>query len=223
MRDANLTMPASGLREAGKAERQRRLKEATKLVLLQRGYDQATTREISMVAGVSVGTLFVYAKDKRDLLFLVINDELDPIALKAHANIPPDGPPLSRILAFLRPWYAYFAENLAIGRCSFREITYYQHHPEDVGAEALRLRARMEAQEARICEIVRQSRSSGVLAFDEPPSLVSNVIYDIYLTDLRGWVYEPTPDVEAGLARLGMKLALVLDRMSPAQTVRRSK
>ena len=214
MSATGITSAPGGLRESGKAERQRRLKEATKQVLLQRGYDQATTREISTVAGVSVGTLFVYAKDKRDLLFLVINDELDPIATQAHAEVPRAGPPLARLLAFLRPWYAYFADNLAIGRCSFRELTYYQHHLEDVGAQALRLRARMTAQETRIGDILRQARADGALAFHEPPSLVGGVIYDIYLAELRAWVFETSPDVNAGLDRLGAKFSLLLDRLA---------
>ena len=216
MSDTGVMPSTGGLREAGKAERQRRLKEATKQVLLERGYDQATTREISLAAGVSVGTLFVYAKDKRDLLFLVINDELDPIALHAHANVPTDGPPLAKILAFLRPWYEYFAANLAIGRCSFREITYYQHHPEDVGAQALRLRARMDAQERCIVEILRRARADGVLALGEPPTFVANVVYDIYLAALRAWVYEREPKADDGLAHLGRKLALLLDRVVTA-------
>ena len=95
-----MTKPPVGLREAGKAERLRRLKEATKSILLEHGYEQATTRDISQAAGVSIGTLFVYAKDKRDLVYLVINDELDPVARHAHANVTAGGSPLDAICAF---------------------------------------------------------------------------------------------------------------------------
>jgi AcrR family transcriptional regulator len=203
-----------GLREAGKAERLRRLKEATKHVLLKHGYDQATTREISELAGVSIGTLFVYAKDKRDLLYLVINDELDPVAQHAHANAPTRGTALDKICALLRPWYEYFAANLAIGRCAFREITYYQHHPEDVDEQAVRLRARMLAQEMRICEIVREARSRGELAFVESATLVGSALYDIYQAEIRAWVYGEAPSVVHGVSRLRSKFSLLLDRMA---------
>jgi AcrR family transcriptional regulator len=206
-------MPPNGLREAGKADRQRRLKEATKQVLLQRGYEQATTREISTLAGVSVGTLFVYARDKRDLLFLVINDELDPIAEHAHATVPAVGSPLERILAFLQPWYEYFAGSLAIGRCSFREITYYLHHAEDVGTQAVRLRARMDAQRQRIADIVATARSEGVLRFSEAPGLIAEILYDIYLAEVRAWVFGPEPLAADGLQRLGTKLAVLIGRL----------
>ncbi|MFT8246213.1 TetR/AcrR family transcriptional regulator [Roseomonas sp. BN140053] len=208
--------PAAGLREAGKAERLRRLKEATRRLLLTRGYDAATTREISQLAGVSIGTLFVYARDKRDLLYLVVNDELDPVARFAHDNVPESGTALDRLGALLRPWYAYFADNLAIGRCAFREITYYQHHPEDVGEQAVRLRTRMQAQEAHLCEILRDARSRGELVFAESPVLVGSMLYDIYQAEIRAWVFGPAPCVDEGMARLRAKFALLLDRMAAA-------
>lgn len=205
-----------GLRETGKAERLRRLKEATRALLLERGYDEVTTREISRAAGVSIGTLFVYAKDKRDLLYLVVNDELDPVAEHAHAHVPGQGLPLHKLRAFITPWYEYFAENLAIGRWAFRELTYYQHHPEDSGDSALRLRTRMRAQEARFCQILGDARARGELVFDEPATLVGSTLYDIYQAEIRSWLYSQSPRAECGVDRVAAKFALLLDRMSPA-------
>lgn len=205
-----------GLRETGKADRLRRLKDATKRAMLELGYDAATTRDISRSAGVSIGTLFVYAKDKRDLLFLVVNDELDPVAHYAHANVPATGDPLDRVCALLKPWYGYFAANLAIGRWAFREITYYQHHPDDCGEPALRLRARMQAQETGLCKIVTEAAAEGSLSFTEPPALVGSVLFDIYQAEIRSWIYGATPRAAPGLAHLRSKFALVLDRMTPA-------
>ena len=213
----DMTLAAVGAREAGKADKLRRIRDATRTVLVTQGFDVATTREIARLADVSIGTLFVYAKDKRDLLYLVINDELDPVAARAHALAPSQGPPIDRICAFLRPWYEYFASNLAIGRCAFRELAYYQHHHEDVDEQATRLRARMRGQEEAICAIVRDCRESGRLAFTEPAALVGSVLYDIYQVEIRAWVYADAPTVAAGLARLRAKLGVVTTRMAPAR------
>jgi len=56
-----------GVRERNKAERRRRIKEAALAAFTEKGYDRATTREIAKLAGVAQGTLFLYARDKRDL------------------------------------------------------------------------------------------------------------------------------------------------------------
>ena len=135
----------AGLRELGKSEKQRRIKEAAKAVFSDVGYDAATTREIARRAHVSIGTLFVYAKDKRDLLFLVINDELNPVADLARRDLPDDKPALDRLCALARPWYRYFADNLTLGRYAFREMTFYEPHSQDFGEQCARYRERMHA------------------------------------------------------------------------------
>ena len=85
----------AGLRERGKNAKQQRIKEAAKAVFSDvNNDDEATTREIARRAGVSIGTLFVYAKDKRDLLFLVFNDELYLVADAARRGLPEGRPTL---------------------------------------------------------------------------------------------------------------------------------
>jgi AcrR family transcriptional regulator len=61
------TLIEEGLRARGK--RRRRLREAAHKVFLERGYEGATTREIAARAEIAMGTLFIYATEKRDLLF----------------------------------------------------------------------------------------------------------------------------------------------------------
>ena len=66
----------AGLRERQKTERRRRIEAAARAVFREKGYEAATTREIAARAEVSIGTLFAYAADKRDLLAMVYRDEL---------------------------------------------------------------------------------------------------------------------------------------------------
>src|ERR1700719_3245717 len=80
---------ASGLRERNKLDKFRRIKEAASELFIRKGYDDTTTREIAVRAGVGLGTIFVYAENKRDLLFLIVNDELENVTLEAEASIDP--------------------------------------------------------------------------------------------------------------------------------------
>ena len=212
---------AQGLRELGKIERQRRLKEAAKEIFCRRGYDEATTREIARRAGVSIGTLFVYAKDKRDLLFLVFNDELDPVAALAHACLPETGSALERICALVRPWYDYFSANATLGQYAFREMTFYEPHSRDFGEQCARYRARMRRIETWMCEIIVEARRRGELEFNEPDAMVGNLVYVIYLAEIRKWIHEDAPTAARGVKSLRAKLAILLDRLRP--TARRVK
>ncbi|HUC51197.1 MAG TPA: TetR/AcrR family transcriptional regulator [Xanthobacteraceae bacterium] len=201
----------AGLREQGKSERQRRIKEAAKAVFGDVGYDAATTREIARRAHVSIGTIFVYARDKRDLLFLVINDELDPVAEAARRDVPGDKPVLDRLCALARPWYYYFADNLTLGRHAFREMTFYEPESEDFGEQCDRYRARMHRIESWHGEIIAQGQERGELKFKGSAAVAGNLIYKVYLAEIRTWIHGTKPDVGRGIRNLRTKFAMVLD------------
>src|SRR6185436_19385466 len=78
---------AKGKRELNKEEKLRRIRTAAIDLFTSKGYDDTTTREIAKRAKVAMGTVFVYAETKRDLLFLVINDDLEACIGRArHAR-----------------------------------------------------------------------------------------------------------------------------------------
>ena len=201
----------AGLRERGKSEKERRIRQAAKAVFSDVGYDAATTREIAHRAHVSIGTIFVYAKDKRDLLFLVINDELDPVAAHAHRELPDNKPVLDRLCALARPWYVYFAANLTLGRYAFREMTFYEPHSIDFGEQCARYRARMRRIESWHCEIIAQGKARDELKFKGNAAVAGNLIYKIYLGEVRSWIHGSKPDVGQGIRSLRTKFAIVLD------------
>jgi AcrR family transcriptional regulator len=200
-----------GLRERGKSAKQRRIKEAAKAVFSDVGYDAATTREIARRAGVSIGTLFVYAKDKRDLLFLVFNDELNPVADAARRDLPEGKPTLDTLCALARPWYRYFCDNLTLGRYAFREMTFYEPHSQDFGEQCARYRERMTRIETWLREIIEQGREGGELKFKGSAAVAGNLIYKVYLAEIRSWIQGAKPEVGKGIRSLRRKFAIVLD------------
>ncbi|MDE1571149.1 TetR/AcrR family transcriptional regulator [Aquabacter sp. P-9] len=70
---------ASGQRARNKIDKLQRIKESATQLFIEKGFDDTTTREIAVRASVGIGTLFNYANDKRDLLFLVYNRDLENI------------------------------------------------------------------------------------------------------------------------------------------------
>src|SRR5262252_7155366 len=76
-----------GQRERNKLDKLRRIKDAARELFVAKGFDDTTTREIAIRAGVGIGTIFVYAENKRDLLFLIANDELEKVTERAEAAV----------------------------------------------------------------------------------------------------------------------------------------
>src|ERR1700744_6030140 len=77
----------STLRERNKTARRNSVMAAARAVFSERGYENATTREIALRAGVAVGTVFVYARDKRDLLMTIVNDDLEAVTEESFAKL----------------------------------------------------------------------------------------------------------------------------------------
>ena len=114
----------SGLRERNKLDKFRRIKEAASELFIRKGYDDTTTREIAVRAGVGLGTIFVYAATKRDLLFLIVNDELQEVVEKAAAGVRPERPMLDNLLRIFQWHYRYFAQEPQLSRLALREMSF---------------------------------------------------------------------------------------------------
>ena len=64
------------VRHARKEEKRSRILQAARQLFDEHGFDQTTTRAIARKAGVANGTLFLYARDKVDLLLMLYIDAL---------------------------------------------------------------------------------------------------------------------------------------------------
>src|SRR6187399_18349 len=80
---------APTLRELNKADKRQRIQEAARRLFGTQGFDANSIRQIADRARVGLATLFLYAGDKRDLLFLAGNDDLEALTKIAFAKVDP--------------------------------------------------------------------------------------------------------------------------------------
>lgn len=203
--DTNVTPAQLGLRERNKLDKLRRIKEAARELFIARGFDDTTTREISERAGVGMGTVYLYADNKRDLLFLIANDELDVVADKAMSGFRPDAPVLNNLMRAFRPHYEFFGEQPALSRFKLREMMFY-----DSGQQAKRFQATRDRVIALLTDIVRAGQELGSIKRNEDAQFVGWVAFCIYQVELRRWLTSDTPDLQSGLKRLEKGLRLFL-------------
>jgi AcrR family transcriptional regulator len=199
-----------GRRELNKNEKLRRIKQAAREYFLTRDFDRATTREIAARAGVALGTLFTYATDKRDLLFLAVNDELDEIIRRAAEDNEPDAPLIDSFLAAFGLLYRYFAQHPHLARLVLREMIFYER-----GEQAKRFLASRERLVALSGRIVRQAIARGEIASDERPDFVGWLVFSLYQAEVRRWLRTGKPSLRAGLARLRRALILFTNGLKP--------
>jgi AcrR family transcriptional regulator len=205
-----------GLRARGKRERRARVREAARKVFLERGYEGATTREIAARAEVAIGTLFVYATEKRDLLFLVLNDDLDAMVDAAVRELTPQQPVVEQLLGIFQPIYKYFERNAAIGRYGIHEIFLLQvEQPEMLGPEAKRVVERREEIARALAAIVDRAKKAGRLSTREPGYAIAQLLLWLHWCNVQSWLSAKSPKAEAGFKALRRLFLTVINGLGP--------
>jgi len=203
-------MKKVGLREKNKEDKLLRIKEAAFSLFLSMGFDDTTTREIAQQAGVGMGTVFVYAETKRDLLFLIVNDGLEACITESRAAIRPDYSLLRNLLIILRRHYQYFAENPVLSRAALREMYFYQS-----GKQAERFNRTRHALRHLLIDLISEALEKGIIASTEGAELIAQAVFAIYQVDLRIWLSEDQLDLDQGTDRLRRQIEIVLTGLSP--------
>ena len=199
------------LREQNKIDKKDRIQKAARRLFVDKGFDKTTTREIAELAHVGLATLFLYASDKRDLLFLVYNDDLDELNHQAFEKIP-DG--LSFIQQLLHIWgyfYRYYATIPDISRALLKELIFFSE-----GKQCARFQAiRMDIVRG-ISELVEQAKARGEIHTTSDSYHVAEVIFYLFALEVRVWlVRNKHPDPQAGLERLAQTLEILMAGLDP--------
>lgn len=205
-----VAIPEVGLRERQKRDRLRRIKKAARALFIEKGYDDTTTREIARRADVGLGTLFRYAEDKRDLLFLIFNDDHVTITRDAFAEANERLSFLEQLVEAFRPYYAYFARQPTLARFLLREMTFYMS-----GKQARQINEGRERILDGLCELVSNARRGGRIFCDEDDRMVAQFIFDIYQAECRRWLLDDGPKVDAGLDVMRRALRIMIKGLNP--------
>ncbi len=198
-----------GQRERNKLDKRNRIKAAVRELVASKGYDDMTTREIARHAGVGLGTLFSYATAKRDLLFLVYNDDVELLLTEADEGAAGAGY-VEALMGIFRPFYRHFAGDPVFARYLLRELIFYE-----TGAEAARFQEGRRGIVDRIERATAGAQESGAIGTREASRTIARLIFAIYQAEIRRWLQEADPDPDDGLGRLRHVLGLVVSGLDP--------
>ena len=146
-----------GRRERNKQDKLQRITAAARELFTEHGVDDVTTQQIADKADIGTGTLFLYAKNKGELLLLVQNSSYVDALAEGRAAAEGVADPLEAVIAIIRPVVECNRVQIDNGRTYLREIVFGDpeepHH-----REALALTVRTE--EAVATVLGRDRRTS---------------------------------------------------------------
>jgi AcrR family transcriptional regulator len=198
--------PKLGLRELNKVEKRQQIRRAARELFSKYGYEETTLRQIAHRAHVGLGTLFNYAQDKRDLIFLICNEELAQVldeALESVEALPPDRTLVDCIVELNRRHYEYFSKDVAISRLALKECRFIAPGRQAEAFDATKWRL-LHAIEA----LVRTAQRKGEVEPTEDAATVGHLIFLVTSGAIHYWITGRFPEPSAGLAELRRLLEL---------------
>jgi len=156
MRDAQIPI---GRRERAKQHKRERIMAAARELFADHGVGGVTTQQVADRADVAIGTLYLYAATKAELLIMVQNHKF-AAAIDAGLADAATGRPgsLEAIIALIRPVVACIREQVENGRTYLHELV-FGDPTEPYRREGLALSGRLEDGIARL--LTRDERIDG--------------------------------------------------------------
>ncbi len=171
-----------GLRARQKRDKRERLRAAAWELFASRGFDDTTTREIAERAGIATGTLFLYASDKSDLLFLVFEHRLAETVDGAFRSLP-RGSLKDELMFLFGRVFAMYDRSPDLARRFVKEL------PGAQGPNAGRVNAMTFAFLGRLGGLVEEAAKRGEVRADVPPLLAAQTVFAVYYAGLLTWLF----------------------------------
>jgi len=207
--------PTDGLRARNKLDKLRRIKDAAQRLFIAKGFDDTTMREIAVRAGVGLGTIFLYAKDKRDLLFLTINEPLEHITQQAEGAVDPAAPLVDNLITVAKLHYRFFGEQPALARLALREMIFY-----DSGAQAPSFQKTRERLIRLFGHTIELAMGRGEIVPSEAPLFAGWTLFCIFQVELRRWLSNDVTDLRTGLDQLERAFRMLIAGLGRTQEKR---
>ncbi len=199
-----------GRRERAKREKLSRIRRVALEAFRLRGFEGATTREIAEAADVGVGTLFLYARDKRELLVLIYEGALAEVSDEALDALPGHGPLEEELLAVFGRLFGFYERDRRLARLFVSEVL--------AGGEGEVRKRSFEGVErfiGRLAERVELAQGRGEVAGEVDPSRAARNLFALYFAELTAFLASNASASEALQGPLREAIGLQLRGLLP--------
>lgn len=199
---------AEGLRERNKREKLARIRRAARELFEKQGFAGSTAREICRRARIGTGTLFLYVRDKRELLFLVFSDEARELLRAGMARTREEMPLPDALMCLFGAFLEFYARDLALSRVIATEFFYRTGHSAEMTALT-------EEYLACIALLVERARARGELRTDVSVAEQVNAFFAHYAASMLAWLGDAVIDRDKTERALHRALELQIEGLAP--------
>jgi AcrR family transcriptional regulator len=198
-----------GLRVRNKRAKLARIRAAAGALFREKGFDATTGREIAERAGVATGTVFLYVRDKRELLFLIFREDAERILDAAPRTLAEGVSLVDALMELFGPLLEFYGREPAMARLFVRELFFRPNEEqEEMGALSRRLGE-------VVLSLVVAARARDELRADVEPRFATGMLLAQYGFWILGWLGVGTVPEAAVAPNLQRALALTIAGLAP--------
>jgi len=195
--------PRLNRRQAAKVRTRQKVLDAARQLFAERGYEPATIRDIAKGAGMSTGAVFANFQDKAELFEAVLSTDLLRLAETMKAAAATGGSVKTRLLSALGAGYHGSLEQLPLVQAVIARSWF-----QPVAAE-MRTREAIKPILSVVTDTLQAGVREGELRQDADVRLLSELIYDAFLSNYRRAAYDGWTTTQLA-ERIGKQVDVIL-------------
>ncbi len=204
--------PPEGLRERNKREKLTRIKRVALQLFEKKGFEATTAREICQRARIGTGTLFLYVQDKRELLFLVFQEEAQRLFAQGMERAAADSTSLvDSLMCLFEGFIEFYARNPELSKALLQELFFHRH---DKGGMGELTSEYIE----HIADLIRRAQERGEVRRELEPSAAASACFAHYAFWLQAWLGARMVSPEEVRGKLRAALELQMEGLRARRT-----
>ena len=176
--------PRMNRRQVAKVRTRQKVLDAARGLFGERGYEPATIRDIAKGAGMSTGAVFANFQDKAELFEAVLAEDMTHLGETLKSGAGRDGTVRDRLLGALNAGYHGSLDQLPLFQAIVARSWFQPQAAET------RARAVTGTLTAVIDQILHDAIGKGEIKQDADTRLLSELIWDAYLSNYRRAAYD---------------------------------
>lgn len=156
--------------------------DAAQQVIAQQGYHSAQISRIAAQAGVAAGTVYLYFKNKPDLLVCLFRERLKVLIDEARQAMEGVTDPREKLRRVIRQHFVSLGT-----RRDLAMVTQIEMRQADTGVQQ-QISQIMKGWFQMIDEIIAEGQASGLFIDTVPPKQIRNLIYGTLDQTVTAWV-----------------------------------
>lgn len=156
--------------------------DAAQQVIAQQGYHNAQISRIAAQAGVAAGTVYLYFKNKPDLLVCLFRERLKMLIDEAHAAMEGVTDPREKLRLAIRQHFVSLAS-----RRDLALVTQIEMRQADTGVQQ-QISELMQGWFRGIDQIIHEGQESGLFTRAVPAKQIRNLIFGTLDQTVTAWV-----------------------------------